>query len=217
MLVFSVGGSIINQNKINLEFLREFKDFCFDIINNKEKIAIITGGGSVAREYQKAAREFNIDNNNILDKLGIKATKINAELLLSILGDLAYNTVLEKPNDDIDENKQILIFSGWKPGWSTDYVSVCVSERFNAKRIFNLTNISKVYNKEKQNVDKLTWDEYLEIIENDWKPGMNTPFDPVASKKARDLGISVFVLKGTDLYNLKQAIKGQKFNGTIIS
>ena len=58
---------------------------------------------------------------------------------------------------------------------------------------------------------------YLEIIENDWKPGMNTPFDPVASKKARDLGISVFVLKGTDLYNLKQAIKGQKFNGTIIS
>jgi len=217
MLVFSVGGSIINQNKINLEFLREFKDFCFDIINNKEKIAIITGGGSVAREYQKAAREFNIDNNNILDKLGIKATKINAELLLSILGDLAYNTVLETPNDDIDENKQILIFSGWKPGWSTDYVSVCVSERFNAKRIFNLTNISKVYNKEKQNVDKLTWDEYLEIIENDWKPGMNTPFDPVASKKARDLGISVFVLKGTDLYNLKQAIKGQKFNGTIIS
>ena len=216
MLVFSVGGSIINQNKINLEFLREFKDFCFDIINNKEKIAIITGGGSVAREYQKAAREFNIDNN-ILDKLGIKATKINAELLLSILGDLAYNTVLETPNDDIDENKQILIFSGWKPGWSTDYVSVCVSERFNAKRIFNLTNISKVYNKEKQNVDKLTWNEYLEIIENDWKPGMNTPFDPVASKKARDLGISVFVLKGTDLYNLKQAIKGQKFNGTIIS
>jgi len=217
MLVFSVGGSIINQNKINLEFLREFKDFCFDIINNKEKIAIITGGGSVAREYQKAAREFNIDNNNILDKLGIKATKINAELLLSILGDLAYNTVLETPNDDIDENKQILIFSGWKPGWSTDYVSVRVSERFNAKRIFNLTNISKVYNKEKQNVDKLTWNEYLEIIENDWKPGMNTPFDPVASKKARDLGISVFVLKGTDLYNLKQAIKGQKFNGTIIS
>src|SRR3989344_4747042 len=190
MLVFSVGGSIINQNKINLEFLREFKDFCFDIINNKEKIAIITGGGSVAREYQKAAREFNIDNN-ILDKLGIKATKINAELLLSILGDLAYNTVLETPNDDIDENKQILIFSGWKPGWSTDYVSVRVSERFNAKRIFNLTNISKVYNKEKQNVDKLTWNEYL--------------------------GIIVFVLKGTDLYNLKQAIKGQKFNGTIIS
>src|SRR3989338_7351527 len=157
MLVFSVGGSIINQNKINLEFL------------------------------------------------------------LSILGDLAYNTVLETPNDDIDENKQILIFSGWKPGWSTDYVSVRVSERFNAKRIFNLTNISKVYNKEKQNVDKLTWNEYLEIIENDWKPGMNAPFDPVASKKARDLGISVFVLKGTDLYNLKQAIKGQKFNGTIIS
>ncbi|MEK9147310.1 MAG: UMP kinase [Patescibacteria group bacterium] len=217
MLIFSLGGSIINPGKIDIKFLREFKDFCVELVNSKEKIAIITGGGFVAREYQEAARKFNLNNKDILDKLGIRATKINAELLISILGDLAYDTVLETPNDVIDERKEILVFSGWKHGWSTDYVTTCVSERFNVKRIFNLTNIPKVYNKEKQDIDKLNWNEYLELIGNDWEPGMNTPFDPIASKKARDLGITVFVLKGTDLDNLKKAIKGKKFNGTIIS
>lgn len=217
MLIFSLGGSIINSGKIDIEFLREFKDFCVELVNSKEKLAIVIGGGFVAREYQEAMRKFNFNNKDILDKLGIRATKINAELLISVLSDLAYNKVLETPNDAIDERKEILVFSGWKSGWSTDYVSVRVSERFNVKRIFNLTNISKVYNKEKQDIDKLNWNEYLELIENDWEPGMNTPFDPVASKAARDLGITVFVLKGTDLDNLKKAIKGKKFNGTVIS
>lgn len=217
MLIFSLGGSIMNSGKIDIKFLREFKDFCVELVNSEGKLAIITGGGFVAREYQEATREFSFNNKDILDKLGIRATKINAELLISVLGDLAYNTVLETPNDAIDERKEILVFSGWKPGWSTDYVSVRVSERFNVKRIFNLTNISKVYNKEKQDIDKLNWNEYLELIENNWEPGMNTPFDPVASKTARDLGITVFVLKGTDLNNLKKAIKGKKFNGTEIS
>lgn len=216
MLIFSLGGSIINSGEININFLFEFKKFCFELINNGNKISIITGGGIIARKYQESARKFNVDNNE-LDKLGIRATKINAEFLVSIFENLAYSKVLETPNANIDDKKNIFIFSGWKPGWSTDYVSARVAKRFKEKQIFNLTNVEKVYNKEKKYIDKLNWNEYLKLIENDWKSGMNVPFDPIASKAARDLGITVFVLKGTDLYNLKKAIKGKKFNGTIIS
>ena len=73
MLVFSLGGSIVNSGKINIKFLREFKDFCIELVNSKEKLMIITGGGFVAREYQEATREFSVNNNDILDKLGIRA------------------------------------------------------------------------------------------------------------------------------------------------
>ncbi len=45
---------------------------------------------------------------------------------------------------------------------------------------------------------------------------MNMPFDPIASKKAQELGLTVKILKGDDFKNIKQALEGESFFGTTI-
>ena len=45
---------------------------------------------------------------------------------------------------------------------------------------------------------------------------MNAPFDPVAAKKAQDLGLKVIVLKGSNFENLEKFFDNKEFIGTVI-
>ena len=53
------------------------------------------------------------------------------------------------------------------------------------------------------------------MIGKKWEPGLNAPFDPVASKEAEKLKIKVFVV-GRDLNNLENLLNGKKFKGSTI-
>ena len=46
-------------------------------------------------------------------------------------------------------------------------------------------------------------------------PGMNVPFDPIASKKAMELGLKVKILN-MNTENISKCLKGKKFVGTVI-
>ena len=51
---------------------------------------------------------------------------------------------------------------------------------------------------------------------NKWNPGKNAPFDPIASKEAQKLGLTVAILKGTNLKEVDRAVTGGDFKGTLI-
>ena len=112
--------------------------------------------------------------------------------------------------------------AGWKPGWSTDFCAAMVCEDYNIKTILNLTNIDMVYdsdpkeNKNAKPIKDISWEEFRKIVGDKWIPGMNAPFDPVASKKAQELGIKVVVLRGDNFENLNKYFNGEKFVGTVI-
>jgi len=120
------------------------------------------------------------------------------------------------------EGKSIYFGGGWKPGWSTDYVSVMVAKQLGLKTVVNLSNIDYVYDKDPkkfpdvQIIKKISWQDFRKIIGDEWSPGMNLPFDPVASKEAENLGLNVVIMDGTIL-NIKDYIYGKEFTGTIIS
>jgi len=42
------------------------------------------------------------------------------------------------------------------------------------------------------------------------------PFDPIASKKAEELGLKVVILKGDNFENLERYFAGRDFVGTVI-
>ena len=46
---------------------------------------------------------------------------------------------------------------------------------------------------------------------------MNAPFDPIASKLAQDLDITVKIVNGKNLANLELALDGKPFVGTTIT
>lgn len=222
--IVSVGGSIIiPKSGFNIPFLKKFRKMIIEEVKKGQKFILIIGGGSTARDYQTALKQSIKVSNTDLDWMGIEATIINANFVRFLFGDLAYKEVVTNPHKKVKTSKSIIIAAGYKPGCSTDYDAVLFAKTYDAKELFNLSNIEYIYDKDPnkfsdaKKLESIDWNTLRkEIVGNVWKPGENAPFDPIASREAQKLKLRVGVLKGTDLVEVKKAIVGKKFKGTVI-
>lgn len=224
-VVFSLGGSLVHPDEINVSYLKKFKELILEFTKKGNTAIIVVGGGKVARRYNEAARKLNPDVSSYeLDWMGIKSTKANAELARIMFNSKAYYKVLDDPTKiPSKEIKKIYIAGGWKPGASSDHVAVHLAKTFNAGSVINLTNIDYVYDKDPnkfkdaKKLELVSWKQFRKIVGNTWDPGANLPFDPIASKLADKEGIEVAILNGEKLGNLKNYLYGKSYKGTIIS
>ncbi len=224
--ILDLGGSIVAPDSIDTTFIKKFRDFLVNWLeeDSNRKAILIIGGGGAARKYQTAYRE--IDENPINDEqdwIGIAATRLNGQLLKGVFKDYCLEDVIINPEVDGSFKGRVMIAAGWKPGFSTDYDSVVLAKRFGAKTVLSLSNIAKIYtddpktNPDAKPVDNMSWDEYKKLCGDEWTPGKNIPFDPVATKLAAELNLKVIAAAGKDLENLKKIFDGEEFFGTIIS
>ena len=65
-------------------------------------------------------------------------------------------------------------------------------------------------------ITKINWEEFRKIVGDVWTPGLNMPYDPIASKKAQELGLTVVILKGNNFENLENYFEKRDFVGTTI-
>jgi uridylate kinase len=223
-LVISVGGSlVVPKGGIDHEFLKSFKRLICKHIKRGWRFVIVVGGGGTARQYQEAARKVGALTREDLDWLGIHATRLNGHLLRTIFRSVAYPIMLKDPSRPLSRWKEpVLVVAGWKPGWSTDYVATRIAKRLGAKMLVNLSNIDYVYDKDPRDhadarvICNISWKDFRGIVGNKWDPGMNVPFDPVASRLADDSGIQVAILNGKNVSNLDGLLSGKRFVGTVI-
>jgi len=226
-IVISVGGSLIVTDKgINTEFLSKLNSFIRKQIaeHPNRQFFLVTGGGAVARQYRDAGRQVvgHELTRDDLDYLGIHATKLNAHLIRTIFRDIAHPYILKHYEIIRKVAEPVVVAAGWRPGWSTDYCALLVCEDYDVGRVINLSNIKQVYEKDPREfpdakpIDKTTWKEFRKIVGSEWTPGLNAPFDPIAAKRAEELGAQVVVLHGEDIENLENYFKGQDFVGTVI-
>lgn len=225
-VIVSVGGSLIaTKEGINVAFLKSFKRTIINLIEEeKKRFVVVCGGGKVARDYQNAYKAVDSKASSFdLDFIGIEATKLNAQLMRMIFGDMADQDIINDPTENVFTNKNIVIASGWKPGCSTDYDAVLFALNTGARRVINLSSIDGVYDGDPMKVSKvkrfkeISWDEYLKLIPGKWTPGLSSPFDPVASKKAKEKGLEVFITNGSKLENMNSYLESGFFDlGTII-
>ncbi|MCS7200979.1 MAG: UMP kinase [Patescibacteria group bacterium] len=220
--VVSLGGSLVVPNEIDLNFIRRFKNFIENKISKGKRFIIIVGGGKIARKYQLVAKKLVNVSDKDLDWLGIHSTRLNAHLLLTIFRKNAYYRVIKNPKENIGWKRKIIIAAGWKPGFSTDYDAVLLGKTYGSRVIVNLTNIDYVYDrdpdrfKDAQPFKRLSWNDYLKLIDRKWLPGMSAPFDPIASKLAKRLKFKVVIINGKRLKEFNNFIDGRDFKGTII-
>src|SRR3989344_7705589 len=186
--VISLGGSLIVPNGgIDVDFLKRFEEFIREQLSRKPsgQFFIVAGGGGTTRHYQEAAR--NVIGHELvsedLDWLGIHSTRLNAHLVRTIFRDIAHPYIL-KHYDIIRKAKEsVVVASGWKPGWSTDYDAVLLCEDYGVKTVINLSNIDKAYDKDPNKFpdakpfDHINWKDFRKIVGDEWVPGMNAPFD----------------------------------------
>ena len=222
-IVFSLGGSIIVPDQIDTGFLTAFKNLILSHLDNYQQFIIITGGGKTARNYQQAARDIRHVPNDDLDWLGIHSSRLNGHLMRTIFKEQADPQMLTNKRDLVARQAKILVGAGFTPGNSTDYVATLCAQAYDVKTIVNLSNITHVYNSDPAThanakpLETISWKSFSKLVSGDWAPGANYPFDPVATKLARELSLEVVVMKGTDLKNLDAYLKGERFVGTIIS
>lgn len=219
-VVISLGGSIIVPDKVDVSFLMRFKSIIESLAD--QRFIIICGGGKVCRHYQDAARKTARVTNSNLDWIGIAATRLNAELVRSIFGEYALSKIIHDPHPQIEPQKRIIIGAGFEPGSSTDLRAVQLAERFDAVRVINMSNIDYAYSadpKKDPNAKRLTtisWPDFQRLVGDVWDPGLNMPFDPIASKEAARIGLEVIII-GNNVNNLEKLLKGNDFEGTTIS
>lgn len=226
-IVISLGGSLIVPNGgIDVTFLKRFSEFIREQLdkNPGRQFFIIAGGGATTRHYQEAAGlviEKKIVSED-LDWLGIHATRLNAHLVRTIFRDIAHPYILKHYEIIRKVTEPVVIASGWKPGWSTDFCAAMVCEDYNVKTVINMSNIDTAYDQDPKlhpdakPIRKINWENFRKLVGDKWTPGLNMPFDPIASKKAQELELKVIILKGNNFENLEHYFAGRDFVGTTI-
>lgn len=220
-IVMSLGGSLICPGEFDFIFLKKLAGLIKKSAKKNRKFIIICGGGKLARSFQEIASKNNKLSNEELDWLGIHATKVNAHIVKSFFGKNADGLILSDPTEKLSRKKNIIVASGWKPGWSTDYDAVLLAKNAGAKEVINMSNTDYVYdkdprkNKGAKRIENIGWHDYRKLSGNVWKAGMSLPFDPIAAKEAQKSKIKVYVI-GKDLGNLQKLLENKKFKGTVI-
>ena len=223
--VISLGGSIVAPDSVDEVFLKDFLSLIKEALeqNEKRRFIFVVGGGGPARSYQKAYRaicEHTVDNE--ADWIGVMATRLNAQLIKAIMGDWCTQDVVIDPTQTGPLVGRVLVAAGWKPGFSSDYDAVLLAERFQADKVINLSNIDQVYTDDpKKNpaakpLEAISWADFRAMVGDEWVPGKNVPFDPIASRHASKIGIQVICAGGRNLPNLKKILNNEPFLGTTI-
>lgn len=222
-IVISLGGSLLCPKEFDYAFAEKFSKFIKDI-SKEHKFVIVTGGGKLARKFIAKARKEKA-NEFLCDMEGIKATNINAKKL----SDFFYRKNVKIPKNFSDamkvfKKRGIVIMGGTSPGHSTDAVAALMAECINADLLINATNVLGVYNKNPKKCKnaalyrKISIKNLMKMLINySSKAGKYELVDFIALQVIQRSKIKTIFLNGKDLENLKNAIEGKKFVGTIIT
>ena len=143
--VIKISGSTFYWNEVDKNLpplLRLFKD----LAASGERLVLVAGGGETARRYIAAGRKLGVDES-MLDDLGLRAARLNAELLVGGLGDMAFPTVPENMDQAAEAfgTGKIVVVGGFHPGHSTNAVAALLAERLHANLFVNATDVDGVY------------------------------------------------------------------------
>lgn len=221
-IIMSLGGSLVIPDEIDVSFLKEFRALILANIERNKRFVIVLGGGKTCRKYQAAGREIADLGKRDLDWIGIHTNNFNAEFMRITYGAHAHPRVGRDPREHLNFTEDVLFWGALAPGHSSDYDAVEVARRFGAKRILNLSNIDYAYDKDPKKypdarpIKDISWGEYRALIPSEWDPGLNSPFDPMASSEAERLGLDVVIMNGKNLSTVQRCLDGEPFEGTLI-
>ncbi|GHV90593.1 uridylate kinase [Spirochaetia bacterium] len=223
--VISLGGSIVAPDGVDEAFLKDLVALVRRLLaaDEKRRFIFVVGGGGPARSWQRAYRNVTAATvDEEADWIGIMATRLNAQLVRAVMGEWCREEVVTDPTHVDPLVGRVLVAAGWKPGFSSDYDAVILAERFQAAMVINLSNIEQVYtddpkkNPDAKPITAISWADFRAMVGDEWVPGKNVPFDPIASRHAAKIGLKVICAAGKNLPNLEKILSGRDFVGTTI-
>src|SRR3990170_969157 len=147
-IVFRIGGSVV-ASPINTELISKYVELLKAVKTQGHEIAVVVGGGSLAREFIGIAKTLGLDMQ-AQDEIAISVSRLFAQLFLKRLAELSCGKVALTLDDAAECLKQgkIVVMGGLKPGITTDAVAALVAERVNADLLVKGTDQDGIYDKD---------------------------------------------------------------------
>ena len=222
-IVLRIGGSVI-ASPVNPNLIIKYVDLLKDLKREGHEVAVVVGGGSLAREFIKTAKDLGL-NQDAQDDVAISVSRIFAQLFLKKLGNLGCNKVPLTIEDAAKclKNGKIVVMGGLKPGMTTDTVAALLTEKLKAELYIKATDQDGIYNKDPKKyedavkLEKVSFNDLPRIFtEGKHKAGLHQILDPEAVKILKKEKVKVIVLNGFNPKNVFRAVKGEKI-GTIVT
>jgi len=221
--VLSLGGSLIAPEKIDLKFLKSFKE-TLQRNSDKFKFIVVCGGGTTARKYISALESLDCSEQS-QGFIGISATRMNARFMSYIFGLNPLKGIPRKIKDIKKYlKKQEVVFCGaldYKVNETSDGTAVEVAEHFKAEFI-NITDVSGLYDKNPKKfknaklIPKISWQELCDMAnKTEFKPGQHFVIDQTASKMILEKKTASYII-GKDMSQLDNLLGGRPFKGTVV-
>jgi len=220
--VISIGGSAIVPDEIDIKFLKQLKKTVSKLSKNN-KLVIVCGGGKPARDYIKAAKQFNV-SDSMSCLAGIQSTKLNATLVsLIVHGNPFMPNSLKEVKYALNKRNIVVIGAlGFQPNMTSDGDAAQVAAYLNAEMFINVTDVAGLYDKNPKEfknakfIPKISFEDFWKIASKiKFKAGQHFVLDQSGAKIIKQHKIKTVIVKGMD--NLEQVILGKKFKGTVIS
>ncbi|MCI6775003.1 MAG: UMP kinase [Methanobrevibacter boviskoreani] len=222
-IVVAIGGSILIHD-YNAKMFKIYSDILKDL-SKEHELFVVVGGGKPAREYISVVRELGCGEAQS-DAIGIEVTRINAQLLLSALGDSAYQKVPENFKEALEYSAfgKIIVMGGTEPAHSTDAVSAILAEYINADLLINLTSVDGMYDKDPNKfedaklISEIHASDLVKFLEGkDVKAGTYEFFDMTAAQMIKRSKLETVIANGEDPENLVKIVNGETIGTRVIS
>lgn len=223
VIVLSLGGSLIIPDKVNYNYLKDFKKIV-KRNSKKYKFVIVCGGGGLARNYIDALEKSGADNK-LQSLSGISATRTNARFMNYFFNINPEKGIPHKIKHVKNYLKKLdVIFCGaleYKPHQTSDSTAAEIAKKLKTNFI-NLTNIKGLFsdnpltNKKAKFISKISWKLFEKMAnKSKFKPGQHFVLDQTAARIIRKNKISTYII-GKNIKQLDNLLKGKKFIGTTI-
>jgi uridylate kinase len=222
-LVLRIGGSV-TASPVNPSLIGKYTSLLNDLKKQGHEMAVVVGGGAMAREFINLAKELGLDER-VQDEVAISVSRIFAQLFLQKLGELgceAVSLTIEDAVKCLREGK-IAVMGGLRPGMTTDTVAALIVEQVNADLFIKATDQEGVYDKDPRKhadavkLEHLSFEDLSQVFAEDkHKAGIHQILDPEAVNILKKERVKVIVVNGFKPENVLAVVKGKKV-GTLIA
>jgi uridylate kinase len=210
---------------LEVEKIKTYANLIARFQREGNRMVIVTGGGKNARKYIEAARRLGA-SETLCDHIGILVARLNAQLLITSLGDYAYPEVPESIEElrRFFEVGKVVVMGGLQPGHSTNAVAAIAAETVGASLLINVTNVDGVYtsdpkkDRKAKKINEISTDQLLSLTSSEHvSAGSYELMDPVSVRIIERSHIPTWIISGEDPENISRVLKGEHVGTKVTS
>jgi uridylate kinase len=222
--VLKIGGFAFSTEGRSEPLISEYVKLIKQL-TKEHQFVVVTGGGSVAREYIQTARAMRVPES-LCDQLGILVSRLNARLVVDGLSESAHPeipTTVAELGLFFSSGKSVAM-GGLQPGHSTNAVAAIAAETIRADLFLNATDVDGVYTSDPskdaqaKHLDEVSVKKLTEILaQNEMNAGSYDLMDPIALRIIQRSRIPTVIIDGRNLSNVTKVLRGERTGTRVLS